>query len=74
MKRFYTNKYPVLCAVSKENELSDLPIGTVFTVKGISGNFFSLEPVEKADGEVFVSVDALMLQEGFTGTDHINSN
>jgi hypothetical protein len=74
MKRFFVNKYPVNCGIGNDQRPLLVETGTVFTIIGIVGNFFELEPVSKIDWLTCpVMVDALMLERGFTAQNHITT-
>jgi len=71
--KFYTNMYPVTNAVYvKDNDYTDLPVGTVFTVVGIMGDSFELKPVTKVNGMSTIPVGCQMLNTAFTETDYID--
>jgi len=68
MKRFFVNKYPVNCGIGNDKQPRMVETGTVFTIIGISGSMFELDPVTKIEwleGYPIV-VDPLMLERGFT--------
>jgi hypothetical protein len=72
MKRFYANKYPLKNAVLNGTDpATDLPVGTVFTISGISGDVFELEPVSETKGMISYYVGAKMLEDGFTANDKL---
>lgn len=73
---FYTNKYPLGYAIynNKTDKHEALPIGTVFTIKSISGDCFDLTPINKIDGFESVMVRPEMLEAGFTSSNYLVGN
>lgn len=71
MKRFLTNKYPVVYGQSENNEQLRLAVGTCFTIVGINANMFELEPIKAIpDLHYPILVDAMMLTKGFNEQEH----
>jgi hypothetical protein len=74
MKRFYVNKYKVTYGRDKDGNDMFLESGTIFTIVGICGDMFELQPVQKVDNLEFPLLFGVpMLERGFTAQDSIGT-
>lgn len=69
MKTFFVNKYPIVIGYEDGHALVS-PIGTIFKIYRIKGNFFELKPIsKKVEVKTPILVDPPMLDIGFTQQD-----
>jgi len=73
MKTFFVSKYPVDVGYEKENSKKiTAPVGTIFTITCINGDFFGLMPIKKIPNMISATmVSSGVLSLGFTEQDHI---
>jgi len=71
MERFFVNKFPINIPT---NTGDVIPIGTIFTIDSISGDFFNLKPIVEIKGlEYDLMFGALMMEHAFTEQEHISN-